>query len=360
MPLIPSIKPEKRKKLLYGFGVFAIVSLIVLGVFARNDWFPKTDGISGKKTGWFGRELPANASSSWNPFAAPLPNPTPSLSKEYLYAGSRLLAVEDANAGGTPTPSPTPYGFESDVAPRFLGDGIVLSTDVTQVRNFVVGLATPTPTTNEFQRADAAPRSTLGDGSLTSGDVTQVQRYAAGLDPLTPAGGPTGNGNGPESAVQNPDPKSESIASGSNPEAASNREVRVHTGGGRRGQTVTLPVFMKLNGDEMAVSFTLEYDAAKLSNPRLTLTGDLPTSTYLTINSTQAGRIGILIDAEETFTSNPRELRIVFVTFDVRSTAATGNSAIRIANFPARQAVADRRANLLETNYSNGNVTITN
>jgi hypothetical protein len=41
--------------------------------------------------------------SSWlskiNPFLpASLPNPTPQLSKEYLYAGSKLLAVEDANA----------------------------------------------------------------------------------------------------------------------------------------------------------------------------------------------------------------------------------------------------------------------
>ena len=34
-----------------------------------------------------------------NPFLpAALPSPTPQLSKEYVYAGSRLLAVEDANA----------------------------------------------------------------------------------------------------------------------------------------------------------------------------------------------------------------------------------------------------------------------
>ena len=45
--------------------------------------------------------------SSWlnsvNQFAsAPLPSPTPQLSKEYVYAGSRLLAVEDANANAAP------------------------------------------------------------------------------------------------------------------------------------------------------------------------------------------------------------------------------------------------------------------
>lgn len=38
-----------------------------------------------------------------NPFLpAPPPEPTPQLSKEYVYAGSRLLAVEDANANAAP------------------------------------------------------------------------------------------------------------------------------------------------------------------------------------------------------------------------------------------------------------------
>jgi FG-GAP-like repeat len=38
-----------------------------------------------------------------NPFVpAPLPNPTPQIAKEYIYAGSKLLAVEDANANATP------------------------------------------------------------------------------------------------------------------------------------------------------------------------------------------------------------------------------------------------------------------
>lgn len=41
--------------------------------------------------------------NSINPFiTTPSPTPTPQLSKEYLYAGSRLLAVEDANANVAP------------------------------------------------------------------------------------------------------------------------------------------------------------------------------------------------------------------------------------------------------------------
>ena len=82
--------------------VVAFVVLITIGVFARNDWFPSSDGLTGRKTGWLGTPLPENAPSVWNPFAAPPPTPTPQLSKEYIYAGSRLLAVEDANANAAP------------------------------------------------------------------------------------------------------------------------------------------------------------------------------------------------------------------------------------------------------------------
>ena len=41
--------------------------------------------------------------SKVNPFTeAPMPSATPQLSKEYIYAGSRMLAVEDANASAAP------------------------------------------------------------------------------------------------------------------------------------------------------------------------------------------------------------------------------------------------------------------
>ncbi|MBP9108358.1 MAG: hypothetical protein KBF83_02265 [Pyrinomonadaceae bacterium] len=115
--------------------------------------------------------------------------------------------VFDPNGNGTPTPTPTPSstptstptatptatpaGFEADVAPRPNGDGMMLSTDITQLRRFVAGLDTPNGATNEFQRIDCAPRSTTGDGVINSSDVVQGRRYAAGLDPMTNGGGPT-------------------------------------------------------------------------------------------------------------------------------------------------------------------------
>ena len=83
-------------------GAVSIILFVGIGIMARNGWFPATDALSGKRTGWFGREVPKNSGSAWNPLAAMLPTPTPQLSKEYIYAGSRMLAVVDANAAETP------------------------------------------------------------------------------------------------------------------------------------------------------------------------------------------------------------------------------------------------------------------
>lgn len=105
MPLISDpfrsgTKPagNKRNRLIIVALLCVSTVLIALGVFAQNGWMPHTDAMTGKKTGWFGKELPKNAGSTWNPLAQPLPTPEPEVSKEYIYAGSRLLAVEDADA----------------------------------------------------------------------------------------------------------------------------------------------------------------------------------------------------------------------------------------------------------------------
>lgn len=84
---------------------FFIVCFLSLGVMGSGLKYLEQDAV---------RQLQANGGkpqfekdqsflNKINPFApAALPNPTPQLSKEYIYAGSRLLAVEDKNANGAP------------------------------------------------------------------------------------------------------------------------------------------------------------------------------------------------------------------------------------------------------------------
>lgn len=93
---------QERNEPFVSFTAFIFVALITIGVFAKNDRLPATDNLTGLMTGWFGHRLPENAASSWNPLAPPTPTPTPQLSKEYIYAGARVLAIEDANANAAP------------------------------------------------------------------------------------------------------------------------------------------------------------------------------------------------------------------------------------------------------------------
>jgi spore coat protein A, manganese oxidase len=89
---LKNLQPGKRQQdISLRIAIFLVVLLITIGIFAKNNWLPSTDPISGVRTGWFGsKSAPAPLS-----FA---PTSTPQLSKEYIYAGSQLLAVEDANA----------------------------------------------------------------------------------------------------------------------------------------------------------------------------------------------------------------------------------------------------------------------
>ena len=102
MSLVLRSKAIGRTRLLMYLMASSLVMLIAIGAMGRNGWLPRTDAMTGEKFGWFGSKLPKNAGSTWNPLAAPLPTATPQLSKEYIYAGSRMLAVVDANANETP------------------------------------------------------------------------------------------------------------------------------------------------------------------------------------------------------------------------------------------------------------------
>jgi len=76
-----------------------VILLVSLGAFGAGLKYLEDDAMQQKALKPKDRSL----LSKVNPFLAlPTPIPTPQLSKEYIYAGSRLLAVEDANASAVP------------------------------------------------------------------------------------------------------------------------------------------------------------------------------------------------------------------------------------------------------------------
>ena len=258
--------------------------------------------------------------------------------------GNTLTNVSYANGVVSIAPA-GPVGFEGDVAPRPTGDNSVTATDVVQLRRFATTLDTPNPG-NERQRADCAPLATSGDGNINSGDVVQGRRFATGLDPITPTGGPTSPSGVPEVVTSIIDDVYAYFFG---------REMRV---GSAKvdGTQVTVPVELTLNGDEMAAGFTLEYDAVKLSNPRIVL-GDAPVAgSSLTVNTNEVGRIGILVDGTEAMTASGTPKSIVMVTFDVVDT--TGDAAITLTDSLAKRYIAGGSGSSLSTHYVDGSVTM--
>lgn len=250
---------------------------------------------------------------------------------------------------GTVTIATAALGFESDVAPRPNGNNQVVASDVTQMRRFATGLDVPNPATNEFQRADSAPRGTLGNGVINGADVIQTRRYSTGLDPLTGAGGP---------------PAGTSII----PETLSSifedvyayffgREVRVTAEKPAEKGKVTVAVEITPYGDEMAAGFTLEYDAAKLSNPQLALGEAAPAGAVLTANTNEAGRIGILVDSTEAFMASATPKRFLMVTFDVAA-GATGETPVTLTDSLASKTTADANGNTLTVRYLDGTINL--
>jgi hypothetical protein len=118
LSLLPVNEPEEsrtesqveRKSLWSGWGAgtriaaIAVCLLLALGTFGAGMKYLE-DSAREQKAGGRNSASGQKASllSGLNPFAAlPTPTATPQLSKEYIYAGSRMLAVEDANASAAP------------------------------------------------------------------------------------------------------------------------------------------------------------------------------------------------------------------------------------------------------------------
>ncbi len=251
------------------------------------------------------------------PTATPAPTPT---------------ATTTPTPTATPTPSPLPGpGFEGDVSERPNGDGLVLTNDIAQMRRFIVGLDVPDSSTNEFQRADIAPFASAGDGTVNSADATQARRYVTGLDPVQAAGGPT-----------------EPIAANGSGAFIDDlydyfyaHEVRLEQETIGAG-TAVVAVVTDSAGSENGLSFTLEFDASRLGNPKIALGSDAPENSALTLNmnDVESGRIGILIDSSANIIAGPSR-QILTVSFDVKPGASSGSSTLRFTDTLAPKSISD-------------------
>jgi hypothetical protein len=99
-----SSEPGARTRGLFNYGrthIWASVAILVLALLTLAGGLKYLEEDAQRELAKDSKDR--SLISSVNPFMpAPPPIPTPQLSKEYIYAGSRLLAVEDAGASEVP------------------------------------------------------------------------------------------------------------------------------------------------------------------------------------------------------------------------------------------------------------------
>ncbi len=233
-------------------------------------------------------------------------------------------------------------GQEGDVANRNTGNGAFEPADIVQMRRFVAGLDAPVGTNNEFQRADTAPASTKGDGNLNSTDLVQARRYIAGLDASQSAGG---------RGVANAGPIAPPVMERSSGTPAA--EITIGKASGSTESRVSVPVGMRSNGDEVALNFVVRYDATRLGNATVQL-ANAPNGATLTANTDEPGVIRVLVDSSGSFARSSAIETLVNISFDIASTAPTGDTHIRIDE----TTISDTRAASLAVKTTNGTISI--
>ncbi len=241
-------------------------------------------------------------------------------------------------------------GYEGDVAGRSTGDGSVVATDITLLRRFIVGAEVIDQAFNEFQRADTAPLAGNGDGELLPGDVIQARRFATGLDALQNAAGPGGPPLPPLGLPAEPVFRIADI----------DRLIRAGVINAEPGDRVSIDIEIVPFGDETAAAFTVEFNAVKLTSPRVTIGDQETKASILTVNMNEAaeGRIGVLLDSAEPLARGSEAKRLVTITFDVAANAAGGETRIRFTDSLAKRGLSDGLGNTLDARYIDGAIVI--
>lgn len=238
-------------------------------------------------------------------------------------------------------------GYESDVAPRPIGNGNLTISDWTQVGRYIAGMDLPAPG-GEFQRADCAPRSSLGNGALTISDWVQAGRYAAGLDPLTPVGGPTA----PVSSIaQLTSDDWRQGVTGKMSRVEPSAIIRAYSGQGQYAITLALDAPAGVNAVGLSLIFNpsqWRFDSARLGNDA--------TDATLNLNTDQAsdGRLGLALalPVGQTFAAGIRQLVVLKFTQALNVYGQAPSLAVGFADTPVAREIATADANVLASSYA--------
>ncbi|MDX2033404.1 MAG: proprotein convertase P-domain-containing protein [Blastocatellia bacterium] len=156
----------------------------------------------------------------------------------------------------------------------------------------------------------------------------------------------TGNGIGGPVTITATMPASLGGLSATATVSVTQRTIRASGANASPGGTVTIPIELLAQGDENAIGFSLGFDPAILSNPRVALGGDAAAaslSTNLTLASQGRAGIALALPAGQKFAAGTRQ--IASVTFTAAANVTLLSTQVSFSDQPIQREVTDANAN---------------
>ena len=164
-------------------------------------------------------------------------------------------------------------------------------------------------------------------------------------------------------ASNDPDESSVTIQlRGDGTQVSANRIVRIVNTSGSPGGTVKVPIELVAAGHENTVSFTLNYDPAVLSRPRLALGSGALAGSSISTNpldsQTAQGKIGVLFQspAGQGLASGTRQL--MTVTFDIAAGTNVSTTTLSFDDQVIRRRVVLDDVSIVDAAFTSGSVSI--
>ncbi len=124
----------------------------------------------------------------------------------------------------------------------------------------------------------------------------------------------------------------------------------------------TIPFYLNSDGNVVAISGSIGYNSASLTNPRITLgSASMAAGMMLTANSNVNGAVGFLIDSDRKIDVGQQE--VIRVTFDILggdSDRSDGLAVTALQGSPTRLSASDEYGNNLPTGGHGGYINTLN
>jgi hypothetical protein len=135
--------------------------------------------------------------------------------------------------------------------------------------------------------------------------------------------------------------------------------VRVLSVPASGGTPVTVPILLTANGNENALSFSLNFPTSLLSYSSATV-GSNSSGALMFVNASQAasGKIGVALSLPTASNFSAGTQEIVEVTFNAAPVSHATQAPLTFGDLPTTRQVSDAEANVLPASYSGGTVSI--